>query len=200
MSNSAVRSACLAVGLVSAWAPDAEAGTFTEVRVDADFGADLTHAMLMLGSTGSGGPGITLSGLSIDGMGSGYFYSPLELDSFGTSFAMLGLSGGSGSGGHHLVMSTGHLTHFFGSEFSTAFPGVIEQEIIDSLLAGTPLAQSFLAAQFSQTGINYGEISGVVSFSVGVDIGSVSVTVTTVPTPSVLGALPLVFACRRRRR
>jgi hypothetical protein len=180
----------------------AGADVLSTIHVDADFGHDLSHAMLMCSGTGSGGPGITFTNLSIRGLGSGNFGSPLDASAFGDSYAMLGLAGGTGSGGDgfHLVMSIGHLTHIDGVDFSTAFPGYSEAQIIDSLLLGSSLAEDFLRDRVLNAGVHLGETSRVVGFSAGVDIGEVTVSLVPVPAPSAFAALPLALLRRRRRR
>ncbi|MCE9620513.1 MAG: hypothetical protein K8R92_11495 [Planctomycetes bacterium] len=204
MPKTNLQAACLAVGLVSAWAPVASADVVTEVRNNAHLGGDLTHTLLMFSGTGSGAPGIVLTDLMISPECSCSWGVTNPASEFGDSFAMLGLAGGTGSGsggdGYHLVMSFGSLTRLFGNEFSTAFPGFQESAIIDSLLTDTQLAQAFLRAQFGDIGTANGKTSGVVAFSEGVDFGTVNFSVVPVPAPSAFACLPFYLLQRRRRR
>ena len=93
MSSGLLKSACLSVGLASAWAPSAEADILTEIHFQAELTHGVEHARVLLGSLGSGSVenAIFLRDLSLPGMGSGMFASELALSDFGNAFAMIGI-------------------------------------------------------------------------------------------------------------
>jgi hypothetical protein len=202
-----MQAACLAVGLVSAWAPVAEAGTVgfeTEVHYTSSFSLTVIHGLLLVSGTGSGGDGsggVVFSNLTIPaGTGSGGWGSFHRYSDYGNSFAMIGLGSGSGGDGMHLIMSMGHLTHLDGTLFTQLFPGVSEAAIMDSLLTGSPLAENFLRDQYNNIRTPNGDSSVVTAFSGALDIGQISFSVIPGPSAAALGFVPLAALARRGRR
>jgi len=199
MSNSsAYAAACLSVGLASAWAPtQAEGAVFSEVRIDTNLDSDVSHARLMLCGSGGGWDFVSLASLTyIDTF---TFQSELEVDPTGTSYAMMGLMD-NGSGGLRLVVSHPGLTILNGSLFESVFPGYSEQVLIDMLLNDNPQADSFLMTYASMLGQRSGSSASATGFSVGEDVGDLTVTWTAVPAPSAALLLPVWAAASRRRR
>lgn len=200
MSSNAYTTACLSIGLASAWAPTADAAVQSEIRYQTNLVADVQHARVMLGGWGSGGGDCIISAGTLPGLGSGAFTSELEAGDLGSSYAMIGVSFGSG-GGAHLVVSAPGLT-YIGMLFEEAFPGWSEQLLIDQLLTDNPAADAFLTDQFLTLQQMYAHDAVCTGFSAGVNVGTVNFSVVSVPAPGagLLGAMPLCLLSRRRRR
>lgn len=198
----------MAVGLVSAWGASAEAGVVneTEVQFSSHLSVGVSHALLLMGGTGSGGDGtgagggVVFNNLTIPaGTGSGGWGSFHHASEYGDSFAMLGISLGSG-GELHLVVSLAHLTHINGTPFTDLFPGMSEQALIESLQFGTPLAEAFLRDQFGNLRTLDGQSTVVTAFSGAHDIGEISFSVVPGPSAAAMGFVPFAAFIRRGRR
>jgi hypothetical protein len=194
--------ACLAVGLVSAWAPESKAD-IQQTRVDyqTNLNSNLTYLIVMFGSLGSGSQGtspVALTLALLPGIGSGNFTSDIARSNFGDSFAMMGVS--EGSGAQHLVISWDHQTFPLQLQFDQLFPGFSESGLIDQLIHGGSGPELFLRTNFAILLAGHGETSNCFSFSTPEDFGTVSFSVTEIPEPAVLGLLPIGFLALRRRR
>lgn len=207
MSTTALKSACLSVGLVSAWSPIAGADVVTQVHTQNAMLGDVHHARIMLGGMGSGGSGIPgdlmLSNLYLPGSGSSDFYSTSSLQGIGSGYAMIGLAG-EGSGPYHAVVSAPGLTLIGGFVFEQVFPGYSEQQVIDQLLLSTPASDqfvsNFLRTNFALLLTQQGERASCASFSTGVPFGFITISASTVPAPTACALFPLgLFMARRRR-
>lgn len=201
-TNTAMKSACLSVGLVSAWAPIAGADVLTEVRFECSMSAPVTHARVMLGGLGSGSPGgggVMLSGVSLPGVGSEFILSSLASSAFGDSFAMVGLTG-DGSGALHAVVSMGGLTYLDFASFEQVFPGFSEALLIDQLLTNNPAADNFLRTNFALLLTQQGQSSPCASFSGATPFGSITISAVSVPAPASCALLSLGVLVARRRR
>ncbi|CAN5872075.1 hypothetical protein BH11PLA1_BH11PLA1_15720 [soil metagenome] len=200
MQSPSFQSACLAVGLVAAWAPIADADVMTEVRVELNLTSDTSHlsnARLMVCNS-SGAIWDTFSAASLPGLGSGSFMSQQTFDPATTQYALVGIS--HGSGGPYLMVSFAHLTQLNAS-FESIFPGVSEQGLMDMLLTNDPGVDGFLMSHFSTMGQFSGQTSEAYHFSNATPIGSITVTVTAIPGPGGLAlALPAALLAFRRRR
>lgn len=196
--SSAYAAACLSVGLASAWAPtQAEGAVLSEIRIDTNLDADISHARLML--CGSGGGWDFVSGFHLTYLDLYSIQSELPVDPTGTSYALMGLMD-DGSGALRLVVSHPGLTILNGNLFESVFPGYSEQVLIDLLLNDSPQADSFLMTYSSMLGQRSGSSSSVTGFSVGEDVGDLTVTWTAVPAPGAALLLPVWAAASRRRR
>ena len=199
MSSGLLKSACLSVGLASAWAPSAEADILTEIHFQAELTHGVEHARVLLGSLGSGSVenAIFLRDLSLPGMGSGMFASELALSDFGNAFAMIGILAGSGDA--RVVITAGGGSGLYGITFEEAFPGISESVLIDQLITNDPAADGFLLANFAQLSITRGNFNNAAAFSVGEPVGGIIFDVVSVPAPSALGVLAFALIPRRRR-
>lgn len=200
MSTTSYASACLSIGLASAWAPTADAAVQSEIRYQTNLAVDIQHARVMLGGWGSGGGDCIISAGTLPGVGSGAFSSELQAGDLGSSYALIGVSMGS-AGAAHLVVSAPGLT-YIGTFFEDAFPGWSEQQLIDQLLTDNPAADAFLTDQFLNLQQMYAHDAVCTGFSAGVNIGTVNLSVVSVPAPGagLLGAIPLCLLSHRRRR
>ena len=161
----------------------------------------------MFGGLGSGGQafvGATLRDVQVGGLTIlTQLYSEMSVENFAPSYALLGVSWGSGTSGtdKHLVLSVPHLT-YIGLSFEDAFPGFNEQEIIQSIATGDDtLALNFLRTNFAVLLQGTGNSGRALSFSLGSDFGTLTVRAVAVPAPmaAALAALGSVAALRRRR-
>lgn len=197
-STSAYATACLSIGLASAWAPSqAEGAIQSEIRVETNLQADVTHARIMLCGSGGGWDFVSIGGLTyIDGF---TFQSELEVDPTGSSYAMLGLMEDA-TGASRLVVSHPGLTIIYGHAFEEVFPAYSEQTLINLLRADSPQADSFLMTYASLLSQSSGLGSQVAGFSLGEYVGDITVTWTAVPAPGAAILLPAWFVAVRRRR
>jgi len=200
MLKSSLQTACLAVALVSAWGPSADAQVNSEIRWQSNLTSNVSHARLMLGGSGSGGNGGSANiwtEISMPGIGSGSWGSSLTVEQLGSSFALMGIY--NGSGGERLMVSIGSLTVIYGQTFEAAFPGFSEPAILDQLRTGSPLATDFLISNFSLISSSLGSGSECAAFSIGEPVGFLTIDVG-IPAPSALGLGTLLVLARRRRR
>lgn len=198
MMSPAAKSACLTVGLVSAWAPVAEAEIQTRVRVTETMPEDVSHSILMIAGTGSGSNDYLMLHNIGWSVGTPDFFLDRPMNEV-TRFAVLGLTG-VGSGFMHLVVSSPGLTYINGMAFEQAFPGVSEQALIDQLWTGGPGADAFFRGHAEMLLQGANGTANVHKFSTGSAFGLMSIEVTAVPTPGVLAVTPLALLAFRRRR
>lgn len=200
MSAGLLKSACLTVGLVSAWSPSVEADILSEVHFRTELAGGVTHARILLGSLGSGAPGqsVFLRDISLPGFGSGSFTSELPRSAFGDLFAVIGVFGEPGA--QRLMVTAGGGSGLFGVAFEDAFPGASEPLLIDQLVSNDPAADAFLTSNFALMGIGQGLLNNAVAFSLGEPIGGIQIRVVSVPGPGAISIAALAFMPRRRRR
>lgn len=205
--KSALAAACLAVGLASAWAPEAQAAPQTRIDYQTSL-TSLTYMHLMIGvaGVGSGGPGIApveLTGLSLPGPGSGFFTSEIDTASFGNSYMMIGISQASHpQASPRLVVSMDGQTFVPTLSFEQRFPGFTEAGLINDLINGGPGPSQFLRAFYPTLHEPLGEESNCFRFDSPDPLGTVSFSVSNIPTPAsgLLGLLPAGYLTLRRRR
>lgn len=208
VASNSLAAACLGVGLATAWGPSALGDVQTAVWANSRTNGAISHATVISGGLGSGaaggGGGIVYRGLSVPAGQSGLsnltilYRSEVATPAFGNSWAMVGISEGSGS--MHLVVSAPGLT-YLGMAFEQAFPGFNEAQLIDSLLAGGSAGETFLRTNFALLLQGHGQEAHCISFSNGTDFGTLTIGVNQVPTPA--SAVLMAFAglaARRRRR
>ncbi len=202
MSTTNLAAACLSIGLVSAWAESADAGVLTEIHYEGGMLGDVTHARVLLGGLGSGSngsDGLIFRNLALEGMGSGFFTSPVSSEFNQDAYAMIGLSG-DGSGFHHLVLTTPGLTILNGMLFEDLFPGVSEAVLIDQLLTDNPAADDFLRTNFAVLRTPDTMPATCYSFSAAQPFGTLTIDIVSVPAPALAGFLPVLLLAHRRRR
>lgn len=197
-SASAYATACLSIGLASAWAPtQAEGAIESEIRIDTNLAADVSHARLMLCGSGGGWDMVSIGSLTI--LDIRRLPSELPFDPDGPIYALMGLMD-DGSGVSRLVVSHPGLTIIYGNTFESIFPAYSEQVLIDMLRFDSPQADSFLMTYASMLGQSNGQSSEVAGFSLGEHVGDITVTWTAVPAPGAAMLLPLWLVATRRRR
>lgn len=206
--SSSLAAACMAAGLASAWTPSAMGDVMTRIDVESTLAGDVSHAVVLFNSfgSGSGGPGTAVTFDLLQGVQVGgdpwrtFEISSNTFADFGDSYAMLAIYG-KGSGGQGLVVSTPGLTVIIGVSFENAFPGFSEQVLIDDMLTGGNLAEAFLRTNFALLLTPAGTRSDAVAFSQGAPFGGITFTATAIPAPSAFAVLTAgAFASMRRSR
>ncbi|MBX3385227.1 MAG: hypothetical protein KF768_01505 [Phycisphaeraceae bacterium] len=206
--NSALAAACLSIGLVNAWAPEAKAGMPVQVTIESNLLGDVTNAMLLLSNpdASSGVPGFLIADPALAGgvvpgcCLTWMIFDGVSAASFGSGYAMLGLTQHT-DGTRSLVVSGNNLTHSHGLSFEQAFPGWTEGALIDELLSGGAGGEAFLRTNFAVLFTPHGAEADAVSFSLGAPFGTLRLDVTVIPSPGVgaLVSLGLIGLVRRRR-
>jgi len=204
MMSPGAKAACLSIGLATAWAPIAEADVMTRVRVENSTPTALSHAFLLMGSPGSGAPGVMMSNVGFSYGTPDFILDQRAPSDFGSGYAMIAVTGiGSGAppgGVLGLVVSAPGLT-YIGSFFEQAFPGWSEPQLIDQMMHGGPLPEMFLRTNFAVLMQGLGQTATCTKFSQGEAFGTMHVSIEAVPAPAALAVLPMgLFALRRRRR
>jgi hypothetical protein len=191
--SNALKAACLAASLATAWTAVEAKGDELQLNVSASLSQPVSDVMLMVGDQGVSVPNSStgVSAIATPGgwQGTISLSSLTYLSGVAQPWVMIGLGTGAMSSDVFVVSPAGTLN--LNVPFEQAFPGADEKTLGGRISRDDSVdVDAFLLSQESSV-LTLGFAGTLMIFSNGVNIGTATVTATPLPEPGSLGLLAM---------
>jgi hypothetical protein len=204
MSKSAkLKAACLGASLVTAWTTTkAEASGDFRVTAEGSGLSGLSSLIVVAGTLSISIPNNPDGTTSLQEFGSTVGWAGTICLAAPDNFAnqpweLAGV--GNGAASNEVVVAFSDPSKGMGQSFASLFPGTDETTLAAHIRKQSATASQFLLSIAPLTEQTPGASSSMIEFSDGVNIGSITVSVTQVPEPSSLGLIAMGVAGLFRR-
>src|SRR5579872_2934060 len=193
--SAALRAACLGASLVTAWtASKAEASGDFRVTAEGSGLSGFSSLTMIAGTLAIAIPNNPDGTTSLQEFGSSVGWAGTICLAAPDNFAsqpweLVGV--GMGAASNDVVIAFSDPSKGVGQSFTSLFPGTDETSLAASIRKGSIAATQFLLSIAPLMGQTPGQSASMIEFSDGVNVGSITVSVTQVPEPSSLGLLAM---------